>query len=89
MTLPPLAALIAAAPVPAPWAGGAYSIKRHGATLGSLVISRHARRTLGLTPGFGARIFQSNFARTADMWRAFRPALAGFAASPTTADAVV
>ena len=60
-----------------------------GATLGGLVIGGHVRRTLGLMPGSGAGFFHGNGARTADMWRAFRAALAGFDASPTTADAVI
>ena len=60
-----------------------------GATLGGLVIGRHVRRTLGLTPDSGARFFNGNGARTAEMWRTFRSALAEFAASPATADAVV
>jgi heme oxygenase len=60
-----------------------------GATLGGQIISRHVRRTLGLTPETGARFFHGNGARTADMWRTFRAALDGFAADPATADAVV
>ena len=60
-----------------------------GATLGGQVIGRHVRRTLGLTPDSGARFSHGNGARTAEMWRAFRAALAGFAANPATADAVV
>lgn len=60
-----------------------------GATLGGLVIGRHVRRTLGLTPDFGAKFFHGNGARTAEMWRGFRAALAGFAANPAIADTVV
>jgi len=60
-----------------------------GATLGGQIISRHVRRTLGLTPETGARFFHGNGARTAGMWRTFRAALDGFAADPATADAVV
>ena len=41
--------------------------------------------TVRLRSGF----FRGNGARTADMWHAFRAALAGFDASPTTAAAVV
>ncbi|MCY7315236.1 MAG: biliverdin-producing heme oxygenase [Rubrivivax sp.] len=60
-----------------------------GATLGGVVISRHVQRTLGLTPDSGARYFHGNGAHTAEMWRAFRSALAGFSASAANADAVV
>ena len=60
-----------------------------GATLGGMVIGRHVQRTLGLTPDCGARFFHGNGARTAEEWRAFRAVLAGFAASPASADAVV
>lgn len=70
-----------------------------GATLGGQVIGQHMRRTLGLTQDAGARFFHGNGARTADMWRAFRAALASFAAATAststtsapiaTADAVV
>ena len=60
-----------------------------GATLGGMVIGRHVQRTLGLTPHSGARFFHGNGARTAEVWRAFRAVLAGFATSPATADAVV
>lgn len=56
-----------------------------GATLGGLVIGGHVRRTLGLTPDSGARFFHGNGARTVEMWRSFRAALAGFAANPETA----
>lgn len=57
-----------------------------GATLGGLVIGGHVRRTLGLTPDAGARFFHGNGARTAEMWRAFRVALAEFAANGAAAD---
>ena len=70
-----------------------------GATLGGMVIGRHVQRTLGLTPDCGARFFHGSGARTAEMWRAFRAALAEFAADAdadapeaaanATADAVV
>ena len=72
-----------------------------GATLGGVVIGRHVQRTLGLTPQSGASFFHGNGARTAEMWRSFRAALAAFAEAAaathaiahapadTTADAVV
>ena len=61
-----------------------------GATLGGMVIGKHVQRTLGLTPNCGARFFHGSGARTAEMWRACRAALAEFAAdadSPATATA--
>ena len=63
-----------------------------GATLGGMVIGRHVQRTLGLTPDCGARFFHGSGARTAEMWRTFRAALAEFAADADAAvapDAVV
>ena len=60
-----------------------------GATLGGQVIGRHVLRTLGLTPATGARYFHGSGALTAELWRGFRAALAGFATHPDTADAVV
>ena len=61
-----------------------------GATLGGMVIGKHVQRTLGLTPNCGARFFHGSGARTAEMWRACRAALAEFAAdadSPAAAPA--
>ena len=58
-----------------------------GATLGGMVIGRHVQRTLGLTPDCGARFFHGSGARTAEMWRTFRAALAEFAADADAADA--
>ena len=60
-----------------------------GATLGGVVIGRHVQRTLGLTPDSGARFFHGNGAHTAELWRTFRAALAGFAVNPGSADVVV
>ncbi|GMA15430.1 heme oxygenase (plasmid) [Deinococcus metallilatus] len=48
-----------------------------GATLGGQVITRHLRRTLGLTPESGSAYFHGYGPATGRMWQAFGEALDG------------
>lgn len=60
-----------------------------GATLGGQVISRHVRRTLGITPAAAGRFFHGYGPRTGEMWQAFRAALGAFAARAAADDEIV
>lgn len=60
-----------------------------GATLGGQIISRHLRQTLGVTPEEGGRFFHAYGERTSFMWQSFRAALAAFAVTAETQQAVI
>ena len=50
-----------------------------GATLGGVLISRHIRENLGITPDTGGRFFNAYGERNGAMWHEFRAALTSFA----------
>ena len=60
-----------------------------GATLGGVVISKHIRDTLGVTPETGGLFFHGYGQRTGEMWREFRAAMSLFDAQTHQQDQVI
>ena len=60
-----------------------------GATLGGVVISRHIRDTLGVTPETGGLFFHGYGQRTGEMWREFRAAMSAFDAQTHQQEQVI
>ena len=60
-----------------------------GATLGGVVISKHIRDTLGVTPETGGLFFHGYGQRTGEMWREFRAAMSAFDAQTHQQDLAI
>ena len=60
-----------------------------GATLGGVIISKHIRDTLGVTPETGGLFFHGYGQRTGEMWREFRAAMSAFDAQTHQQDQVI
>jgi heme oxygenase len=60
-----------------------------GATLGGVLITRHVRKKLGVTPLTGGRFFNGYGEQTGAMWQEFRRAITAFSATTDQQDAIV
>jgi heme oxygenase len=78
--LPPLASV-------ADYFGCMYVLE--GASLGGVLISRHIRATLNVTPEAGGKFFYGYGEQTGAMWHDFRSAISAFSIESADHDAVV